>query len=592
MPTRSTRRTALPIAVSLMLALASPHAVAAASSTAISANHRQEHHDARPYVEDWLRQHDLPLQETLSPRCDSNTAFARWMTQQSALLSAEDVEFLALTGAAQLPYIEAQTRLDIDSLDFSLRLHERDLQHTFQRLQSFWNLGDPTLRLAGFHGEMLVNPGRVASTYTVMGVPAVAAEELGRYVADYVAHSAALRGGNNPLLTANAFATPANDSADSRPGTVVLGDGILAAYDALGFSDVAPQVLLAHEYAHVVQFAMGTSRGEGLSSAGESLWAELEADASASYFVSHPCGLSMQRTRVVDVLAVDHSLGDCAVEEEGHHGTRHNASQPGHGASSCRSHRDHAPPSSNPTRSARASPLHCPAFWEGDPRGASPARSGTVGDASCTLGMELRVAPPDMTMAPARDPLAGAIPSVGGPGSAPGVPQPVGYRLPGPTRRNTTNSREKGDEQERNPQRRQPRCVQTGAPCDQQYQCHPEPACSEAEDDPGDKATGGTVGPGEHDEWSFRSVDSCLGWSMSQGDQRHWYGARPVRRPGHHGWRRAPRLVRPAPSAIGQPDGRSDGARRYGCQLAPRQTDEPLRSAHEAPAMRPAGRHR
>ena len=42
-----------------------------------------------------------------------------------------------------------------------------------------------------------------------------------------------------------------------HPDKIVMGDGILEGYTALGFGDVAPQAIFAHEFAHQIQYENG-----------------------------------------------------------------------------------------------------------------------------------------------------------------------------------------------------------------------------------------------------------------------------------------------------------------------------------------------
>ena len=45
------------------------------------------------------------------------------------------------------------------------------------------------------------------------------------------------------------------------------------------------------------------------------------ADAYSAYYLSHARGASMQWKRVKQFLAVFFNLGDCSIEDNGHHGT-------------------------------------------------------------------------------------------------------------------------------------------------------------------------------------------------------------------------------------------------------------------------------
>lgn len=99
----------------------------------------------------------------------------------------------------------------------------------------------------------------------------------------------------------------------------MLGDGLLEGMNAIGFGDVAPQAIEAHEYGHHIQFQLQLNTGE--ISAEASRRSELMADAFAGYYLSHARGASMQWKRVTQFLQVFFNIGDCGVTSTSHHGT-------------------------------------------------------------------------------------------------------------------------------------------------------------------------------------------------------------------------------------------------------------------------------
>jgi predicted metalloprotease len=123
--------------------------------------------------------------------------------------------------------------------------------------------------------------------------------------------------GNYPYFTFNSVAI------GGVPGLfadkIVMGDGIMAVYDDLGFGDVAPQAILAHEYGHQVQF----NKHFGLAAPAPEAtrFQELNADAMAAYFLTHKRGATLNQKRVEEFLQVFFNIGDCAFTDPGHHGT-------------------------------------------------------------------------------------------------------------------------------------------------------------------------------------------------------------------------------------------------------------------------------
>ena len=100
-----------------------------------------------------------------------------------------------------------------------------------------------------------------------------------------------------------------------------MRDGILEGFAALGYEDVAPQAILAHEFVHHIQFQLNLFEDEVTPEATRRT--ELMADAYSAYYLSHARGVSMQSKRVKKFLAVFFNLGDCSIEHSGHHGTPH-----------------------------------------------------------------------------------------------------------------------------------------------------------------------------------------------------------------------------------------------------------------------------
>lgn len=103
-----------------------------------------------------------------------------------------------------------------------------------------------------------------------------------------------------------------------------MGDGMLAGYQALGFGDVAPQAVYAHEFGHHIQFENGYF-DDPIATAGDApeqtRYTELMADAYSAYYLTHKRGLAMNKHRVARFLEAFFQIGDCAFTNPGHHGT-------------------------------------------------------------------------------------------------------------------------------------------------------------------------------------------------------------------------------------------------------------------------------
>ncbi|GMA38148.1 hypothetical protein [Mobilicoccus caccae] len=254
------------------------------------------------------------------------TQFNRWAAQATADFTAQDRQILDSLAAYDLPTYEALVFGAQGHPDFALRADAKDLEKTMRKLRSFWDIKHDDIQLMAMHGEMLADPARTARVYEVVyEVPRAQAQELARLLAEFIRSDPKFEGGNHPIFTLNAFAFTTH--GQELPGLgrigdrIVMGDGILQAYRELGYGDVAPEAILAHEYAHHVQFEIGMIPPNRISTPEGTRRTELHADASAAYFLSHPRGLSMQQKRVTQFLTVFYTIGDCSFASTGHHGT-------------------------------------------------------------------------------------------------------------------------------------------------------------------------------------------------------------------------------------------------------------------------------
>jgi hypothetical protein len=247
----------------------------------------------------------------------SNEQFAFLVEHQDALLSVPTYDALFF-GTAGDP-------------DYALDSHARQLQNTFRDLQRFWDIQSDDIQLMAMHSDSLLDAARIARTLEAMVdtgelAPMTDAEIAAeaQTVATFMqAQDEAFQ--DNPLWTFNAFAFSAEGETDpfiaSLPDKLIIGDGILEAYDGIGLGDVGPRVIMAHEFAHHVQYELGTFDSGPSDPAEATRRTELMADAMASYFATHKKGLALNRKRVTDALLSFYSVGDCSFASPGHHGT-------------------------------------------------------------------------------------------------------------------------------------------------------------------------------------------------------------------------------------------------------------------------------
>jgi hypothetical protein len=201
------------------------------------------------------------------------------------------------------------------------------LTKTERDLKRFWDIASANIQLVGMHGTMLLDVDRVARVYetafTIDGqpIPHDLALQLAGIVRDALLASVTMDGGNYPLFSFNAFAVFGDPSI---PDKIVMGDGVMESYKEIGFDDVAPEAIYAHEFGHHVQFQKGYF-DDPLATTGDpaeqTRYLELMADAFGAFYLTHKRGAALNRKRVAQFLEVYFNVGDCAFDNPGHHGT-------------------------------------------------------------------------------------------------------------------------------------------------------------------------------------------------------------------------------------------------------------------------------
>jgi hypothetical protein len=199
--------------------------------------------------------------------------------------------------------------------------HTESIVKVERDIKKFWDISSANIEVVGMHGNMLQDTIRVARTYqAVFGLPAATARAFARSVRTNVLASTKLNGGDHALFSFNAFAI---SFGANGPDKIVMGDAILAGYDKLGFTDVAPAAIFAHEFAHHIQFEHNyfDDPEAGLTAPEQTRYTELMADAMAAYYLTHARGATLRQQRVAQFLEVFYQIGDCGFTSGGHHGT-------------------------------------------------------------------------------------------------------------------------------------------------------------------------------------------------------------------------------------------------------------------------------
>ena len=322
------RRTAA-LGAAVLLPLVPAAAATAAPAPASSASH------ARTATPDRLV--EIPAADAFRGAVEESecgaTLLDGFFDEQIALLKASgDLAFVAAHQDTlfSVPTYDALFYGTEGDPDYALETRAAQITNTFRDLRRFWDIESGDIELMEMNGESLLDADRIARTLTAMVAlgalaPMTTAEiqEEATTVATYMQAHGDLY--DNPLWTLNAFAFSAEgESAPllvDLPDKLIMGKGIIEAYESFGLGDVGPRVIMAHEFAHHVQFELGTFDTGPKDPSEATRRTELMADAMASYYATHKKGLALNRKRVADALLSFYSVGDCVFDSPGHHGT-------------------------------------------------------------------------------------------------------------------------------------------------------------------------------------------------------------------------------------------------------------------------------
>lgn len=202
-----------------------------------------------------------------------------------------------------------------------------DINRTFKDLKRFWDIPSDKIELAAFKSTDIYRDDYKEHLMLVGATEEEAQQIIDLY--DSLYNKDKFWDLTHPLFSFNAFAfrgatinLPDGQQLVLNP-FIGMGDGILESYDAIGLGDVAPQAILAHEYAHQIQYANGyfPTVTDPANQPEATRYTELMADAYAAYYLTHKRGATMNKKRVRQFLKVFYNIGDCQFDSGSHHGT-------------------------------------------------------------------------------------------------------------------------------------------------------------------------------------------------------------------------------------------------------------------------------
>ncbi|ONI69639.1 hypothetical protein BWI15_24085 [Kribbella sp. ALI-6-A] len=256
--------------------------------------------------------------------CNPATPVRDWVTAQKAGWTPEDVQLVdAIRWYDPIFYDallwpgEAGAQFGVNG-EFTL-----PTTHTFRDLGKFWDIrADGIQHLVPLHGSVLLDRAKM---FRIFRVAYGLSEATSTAYTDEVVtamNQAKFGFGNHPFFSFNAFAFAGQTVPGFGviPSSILMGDGILTAFQALGYDDVTAQAILAHEYGHHIQFQRGLFQST-LTGPEATRRTELMADAFASYFLTHARGDALQWKRIREFDQVFFQLGDCSFGSTNHHGT-------------------------------------------------------------------------------------------------------------------------------------------------------------------------------------------------------------------------------------------------------------------------------
>ena len=198
------------------------------------------------------------------------------------------------------------------------------LNKTFKDLKGFWDTKSDNVIMVAAHGSMLQDRNKV---YTLYKAEYGYSDQKANYYADSLATLfktyPEYLNGNHPFFTFNGYAHQEKNFpfVGQIQDKIIFGDGLLQVFDEIGYGDIAPQAILAHEFAHHFQYNLGLKDYAIPLIPEGSRRTELMADAAAAYFLSHAKGAALPLLSVQRAGEVFSNLGDCVFTLKEHHGT-------------------------------------------------------------------------------------------------------------------------------------------------------------------------------------------------------------------------------------------------------------------------------
>ena len=249
-----------------------------------------------------------------------NDQFLRWGEKPTIIAAGEELRMSEMANYYTLYYENSA-----ENQYFGVQGENTEqVINYFKNLKRFWNIPSKNIIVVAAHGSMLQDRNKILKMYkNIYGYSNDKANHYADSIATLFKIYPQLLNGEHPAFTFNQFTIPDTTIANVGlvPAKVIIGDGLLQAFDKLGYGDIAPQAILAHEFGHHIQYVLGIL-GKGIKLTPKtSRRFELMADAYAAYFLSHSQGAALKLDKLQQVAEVFFNTGDCDFTIDGHHGS-------------------------------------------------------------------------------------------------------------------------------------------------------------------------------------------------------------------------------------------------------------------------------
>ena len=180
-------------------------------------------------------------------------------------------------------------------------------------LERFWDT-DMEIQVLGQHSSTLSNPDDLLEILWRSIADLENKEDLLPQVKEYLEYNHLSKNlPENPLFSSEGYSNFRNQ--------IVIGDGLIRMFSETG---IDPKIvwtgILSHEWAHQIQ--INYFEGYDLPFQYiETRVVELEADFMSGYYMTHKRGATYNWKRVEQFFSLFYQAGDCAYEEQFHHGT-------------------------------------------------------------------------------------------------------------------------------------------------------------------------------------------------------------------------------------------------------------------------------